>query len=735
MNWSRIRLIFIREMRDQVRDRRTMFTIFVLPLLLYPFMGMLMLQVAQFHSEHAVRITFVGNENWLADRPLVDGSEQDDRNDLIRWEMLAYQPDSSERVDWDAIGFERVKTGETDLVFIVEPDFVESWNESGRAHSLKTILNQASDRSNVASQRLNAKLDAWQRSWLRDKLSSSDINPSIIEPIQTTQIDVAPKETKQALVWSKLLPLIMLVWALTGAFYPAIDLCAGEKERGTLETLLSSPASRREIVWGKLLTVMSFSVGTAVLNLFSMQFTSSFVIQQFSRMGATDTVAALGPLHLSALTWLIVILLPISAMFSALALAVAALARSSKEGQYYLMPLLLAGLPLVMLPMMPGITLSAGTSAIPVTGAVLLARALIEGQFRESLVHAPIVIAVTVICCLLAVRWAVRQFESESVMFRESERFQWSMWLRQIWRDRAATATANEALLCGVIILVALFFGRMTLTSQQMDWASISRSTVAIQLGMILAPCLVMATFMTASIRRALRIEASHPFDLAIALILGLTLHPAYMLLSAAIQHEFQLGADTRELLVYVDSLIASAPLWSVLLILAVIPAICEELAFRGFIFGGLIRQNGVLRAILVSSLFFGLSHGVLQQTIGATVMGLVLGLIAWRTGGVLCGIVLHMTHNSLTMIVSRAGKSPGSVPSQLDWILQGTADGGLGYSDLWVVISIVISAMCLAWFCLRPASLIKNRLFSLPRGKGDSNLASPETRSYATSS
>jgi sodium transport system permease protein len=732
MNWSRIRLIFVREMRDQVRDRRTMFTIFVLPLLLYPFMGMLMLQVAQFHSEHAVRITLVGNENWPADRPLVSANEQSDRNELIRWEMLPYQSDSTESVDWDAVGFERVKTGETDLVFVVGPDFVESWTQSGQARSLKTIGNQASDRSNIASQRLNTKLDTWQRSWLRDKLSSSDINPSIIEPLQLTQIDVAPKETKQALVWSKLLPLIMLVWALTGAFYPAIDLCAGEKERGTLETLLSSPASRREIVWGKLLTVMSFSVGTAVLNLFSMQFTSSFVIQQFSRMGATDAVAALGPLHFSALTWLIVILLPISAMFSALALAVAALARSSKEGQYYLMPLLLAGLPLVMLPMMPGITLTAGTSAIPVTGAVLLARALIEGQYRESLIHAPIVFAVTVICCLLAVRWAVRQFESESVMFRESERFQWSMWFRQIWRDRAATATANEALLCGVIILVALFFGRLTFTSQQMDWASISRSTVAIQLGMILAPCLVMATFMTASVRRALRLEASHPFDLSIALVLGLTLHPAYMLLSAAIQHEFQLGADTRELLVYVDSLIAAAPLWSVLLILAVIPAICEELAFRGFIFGGLIRQNGVLRAILVSSIFFGLSHGVLQQTIGATIMGLVLGLIAWRTGGVLCGIVLHMTHNSLTMIVARAGKAPESVPSQLDWILQTTSEGGLGYSDLWVVLSIVISTLCLAWFCLRPVSLMKKHSITPLRSEGDSNPQAHEHHHFA---
>ena len=89
--------------------------------------------------------------------------------------------------------------------------------------------------------------------------------------------DVAEKDERDAALWSKILPFLLLIWALTGAFYPAVDLCAGEKERGTLETLLSSPAERIEIVWGKLLTVMLFSVVTAVLNMLSMGITGSIV--------------------------------------------------------------------------------------------------------------------------------------------------------------------------------------------------------------------------------------------------------------------------------------------------------------------------------------------------------------------------------------------------------------------------------------------------------------------------
>lgn len=703
MNLSRIRLIFTRELRDQVRDRRTMFTIFVLPLLLYPFMGMLMLQVAQFHAEHPVRITWIGEENWPDDRPLISKSETEKENELIRWDFLSYESEGRSASEWKTYATDLVKKGNADLVFISGPGVIDALKNRSHELPLQTFMNQASEQSVIATQRLDRLLDSWQRSWLRAQLVDSRLDPEILRSIDAEVVDIAPQETKQALIWSKLLPLVMLIWALTGAFYPAIDLCAGEKERGTLETLLSSPASRREIVWGKLLTVMTFSVATAVLNLFSMQFTSSFVIDQFTRMGAANAVATMGPLPLSSLTWLIVILLPISTMFSALALAVAALAKSSKEGQYYLMPLLMGGLPLVLLPMIPGMTLSAGSSAIPVTGAVLLARALIEGQYKEALIHAPIVIGITIICCLLSVRWAVRQFESENVMFRESERFQWSLWLKRIWQDRSDSATANEALLCGMIILVALFFGKLSMSSQELSWPNFVQSQMAVQLGLILGPCLIMALFMTSSLRRALRIEKVHPIDFILAIVLGISLHPAYLQLSSLIQHEFQIGLETREVLLQVDTMIGKAPLWSVLMIFAVVPALCEELTFRGFIFGGLMQQNGILRAILVSSLFFGFSHGVLQQSISASVMGIVLGFIAWRSGGVLCGIATHMTHNGLTMVISRFGKDSYEGPTQFSWMFETTANGELSYSSFWLVTSIILTCLILSWFAFRP--------------------------------
>ena len=720
MNWAHVKLIFHREVRDQLRDRRTMFTICILPLLLYPLMGMVMMQVAQFHREQHVTIGVVGYENWPADFPLIltDESEQ------IRWKQIAsdnsivHRLDRSEFEQADAStagsgGPSRQRSSkpaaaekllrqlETDVVLWVPSSFKDSFSEE----ALVVLSNQRWERSQLAVQTLNRQITEWHSKWLRSKLIVSELGPSVLNPPLVQHLDASDAEMKRAVVWSKILPFVLLVWALTGAFYPAIDLCAGEKERGTLETLLCSPARRREIVWGKLLTVMCFSIGTALLNLASMHTTASIVMSQFSGLGTGDMFAALGPLPIHSMGWLILLVIPISAMFSALALAVACLARSTKEGQYYLMPLLLVGMPLVMLPMIPGVVLSAGTSIVPVTGAVLMSRALMDGEYMHALLHLPTVATVTILCCLLAVRWAVRQFESESVMFRDSERANLSQWVQNVWRQRADTPTPNESILCGLLILVCLFFGRLSLGGLPLNWQSIVQSTLVIQIGMILTPALIMAALLTRSIRTSLRLTLPNASQMAVAFLLAISLHPSYAAFASMVGAEYKLGEQTIDMLSQFDSILAATPIWSVLLVLALLPAVCEELVFRGFVFAGLLRNGGHVRAILLSSLLFGLSHGVLQQTITASTIGLLLGWLAYRTGGVACTIVFHCVHNSLSMLLATHSSRNASTAPWLSWFIENT-DGHLGYTGVWCTLSVGVSITLIAWVATKSTAL-----------------------------
>src|SRR5256885_17257534 len=117
----------------------------------------------------------------------------------------------------------------------------------------------------------------------------------------------------------RIFPFMLVMWSLAAAIYPAVEVCAGEKDRGTMETLLITPAGREEIVWGKFLTIWVFSAATTLLNLVSMGISTL----QFGGVLPADV------LRPAPLLWCAALILPMSAFFSALCLAVGAYARSS----------------------------------------------------------------------------------------------------------------------------------------------------------------------------------------------------------------------------------------------------------------------------------------------------------------------------------------------------------------------------------------------------------------------
>jgi sodium transport system permease protein len=716
MNWSNVKLIVQREVRDQLRDRRTMFTIVVLPILLYPLLGTMFLQMAQFLQEHPTRVLLIGTANLPVDPPLLDGrrfaslGEEASAPQLVELELRPLPDSSQTPADVAAEAQRLIDAGHFDAVvyfpenFRSRMDAFREKSETGDVNSEDALaappspqiyFNAAKDKSRLAHERVSSALRAWRQQVVRRNLESRRVPAAATQPFELSFNDVAPEAGRRAIVWSKILPFVVLIWALTGAFYPAVDLCAGEKERGTLETLLCSPARRSEIVWGKLFTVMIFSVTTSLLNLASMGVTGALVLRHVEQAG--HGIAALGAPPLLAVMWLLLALLPIAALFSALALAIAAFARSSKEGQYYLLPLLMIATPLMMIPMFPAAELNLGSSLIPITGVMLLLKALIEGEYAQALLYAPPVIAVTAGCCLLAIRWAVDQFNNESVLFRESERFGLSLWVRRLVRDREDLPNFAQALMCGVLILTMRFFATF-LAPEPGSWRDFAVSTLMLQIGLIAAPALFMAIILTRSPRKTLSLTAPRPLTLPAAVLLACALHPIVVVLAKGIQMLYPIGEETQRQLGELTSLLTEAPLPYLLLVLAITPAICEELAFRGFILSGL-RRNGRRRAaIIISSIFFGVTHGLLQQSLGACAVGMVLGYLAVQTGSLLPCMLFHLTHNSLAVLTSRATPEFLDGRPWLGWMFQTLGDGEQIYSTSAVAIGGVTAVLLLLW-------------------------------------
>ncbi len=726
MSWANVKLIFMRETRDQLRDRRTLFTIAIMPLLLYPLMGMAMLQMAQFTREHPTRIWLIGADSLpespalIVDRQLDPKWVGKERGDLLELvfskegdrkfhELLdTFREKQSVEGSADLVNQlvdRQMKSRGIDLAVVITPKQISTDGKAIDGHSINMFHNSANDKSKIAADRLYRILNNWKAAVGDQRLKERNISPSVVHSISIRAADVAAKSKKQAATWSKILPFIVIIWSLTGAFYPAIDLCAGEKERGTFETLLSSPAGRNDIAIGKLLTVMSFSMVTSLLNLLSMAFTGLFVM---SRLGGVMGVssAAIGAPPASALLWLMLALIPISALFSAVALAAAAFARSSKEGQYYLIPLMMISMPLMMVPMLPASQLDFGTSLIPVSGLMLLLRGLIEGQYREVLPYLAPVSMVTLTCCYLAIRWVVYQFNSESVLFRASEKFGVGTWVQHVMRERESLPTVGSACLLGLLILVLQFFIRLAVQSQlPTTWFDIVKITLIVLISTTAVPAILMAMITTRNPLGSLRLRlCSVPTGCA-AVLAAICLHPMVTWFTALVMYIYPPASDLGHMGAYMNNLIDQAPgLWAIILVIAVSPAIFEELAYRGFVLSGLEGMRNKWQAILLTSLFFGLAHAAIQQSIVTFLVGAILGVIAVETKSLIPCMLYHATHNSITVLLSRVDTSVVEGSPVLPWLLYSSDGTAYQYSTLAGVIMTIAGVALLAWFFRNPA-------------------------------
>lgn len=657
MNWSNVKLIFFREVRDQLRDRRTLFMIFVLPLLMYPLLGMSFFQMAQFVNEQATNVLIMGADQLPQSPPLIEGDRfVQDFDKLLKLSLDESGGATDGAAPQASVVSERseraralVTRGDYEAVVLFPADFSERLNRYREALTSaqhvpevprpQVIYNTAKEKSQLTYARVESQLARWLQEVRDQNLQALGVDPAAVRTIQAERVDVADASHRDAAVWSKIFPFLLLIWSLTGAFYPAVDLCAGEKERGTLETLLSSPADRSEIVWGKLLTVMAFSVATVLFNVLSVGITGSLAVRQLPQFGPPPALS---------IVWLLAALGPVSALFSALCLALAAFARSSKEGQYYLMPLVIVTLPLVMLPMAPGVELTLGNSLIPLTGVVLLLRSMIEGDYWRALPYIVPVTLVTLACCLAAIRWAVDQFNKESVLFRESERLDLALWLKHLYRDRDETPTVGAAVSCVVIILLLRFAISFLLPPPTAEGGFLAMALVT-QVAVVLAPTLVLTLWLTRSPRATLLLYRPDRRLWPAAALLAVALHPAVNWLQHGVMKLYPVSDKLAEQL---NRLLAqpSDP-WLLLLVIAIVPAVCEELAFRGFVLSGLRHMGRKWRAIVLSSIAFGITHAVIQQSLIASLVGCVLGFMAVQCGSVWPGMLFHMLHNGLAVL------------------------------------------------------------------------------------
>ena len=400
MNFHNIACVYRKELTEWLRDRRTLISTVVVPLLAFPILMVGMVSVSS---------VLIGKAEKEIPKIMVIGGEDSPAviEKLRGVDNLQIVPTTN---DW------KQKISEKEIRAAVEiPKNFQASLERNEPETVQIDFYEGEMKSSFGANRIEKFFKDYRDTIIVNRLSARNLPASIIKPFEVKQQNVAPPEKVSGAALGGLLGYMVILLSMTGAIYPAIDLTAGEKERGTMETILSSPVSRMDLVLGKFSLVLSASLTTAILAIISMG-TSFYMVGRSGFMPAKD--AAVLQLHIGLATVLSVFLmaLPLAVLFAAVLMTIALFAKTYKEAQSYLTPMTFIVVIPAVASLLPGIDLTAKLALVPILSTSLVCKEIVAGTFHWNFIL--LIFLSTCVYAAAALFIAVKMFQRESVLFR-----------------------------------------------------------------------------------------------------------------------------------------------------------------------------------------------------------------------------------------------------------------------------------------------------------------------------
>lgn len=391
-------VVFKKELIDTLRDRRTIIAMVVMPLLLFPLLFSAAAWIIQSQSEEAAQKTLT-----------VTVLRGDQAPDFVDRLTSAAGIDINEDVPADSVrAF--VRSGRLDAAFVFAPDF------SQRVQNLRPggldLVYKSGDNSSILLRRLNRVTDAFEQQLLETRFTQLNVSLEATQALQLQEVDVATAQEQIAQTVGGFLPYIFIIFCFLGGMYPAIDLGAGEKERGTLEALLTTPASRMQILIGKFSVIALAGVLSAVIAIVSIVGTLQFI----EDIPPSLVDAAYDIISPGVVAVLLSLLVPLTVFFAAVQLSLSFYAKSFKEAQSIINPMTIAVIFPAFVGMLPGIELNAWTAIIPVLNVSLATKAVISGSLTTGLLL--LIYASLIVLAAVALVVCAQMFQRENVIFR-----------------------------------------------------------------------------------------------------------------------------------------------------------------------------------------------------------------------------------------------------------------------------------------------------------------------------
>ncbi len=673
-----------RDLVEFVRDRRTLFITLLLPMVTYPILALstalgLRTATSELEAQRApmkIRIAVSGPDAAaLADR------------------LLAVEKTTvgAAREGWPAALDVRALPV-PDARMLLDQGEVDLWIDSPRGciaalDAEGTVVLPVQMRpGRPVDRRVAEQFDAVVRSLADDarkrRIESAGLPASVLAPLKTVfaheQQEMRPPPAHSIMSTLAGGVLVLLaVLTLTGAFYPAIDAIAGEKERGTIETLLIAPCAARDIVFGKFLAVFAVTLATLAANAVSIAATAA-VARRFLPAGITMALPeeAVGAILVTVLSFV-----GLAALAAATCLAVTTASKSGKEAQNTLTPVILLVSALAGTALLPGMRSDTALAAAPFSGQVLVSRSVFAagdgGPHAFPAVLGPL--AITLLSAAgftwLLLKATATMLTDEDILFRGGD-VAAGGFARPGRRSRPNVVQGVLPIVAG---LAALWY------VQGITPDDLARAIPLQQAAAVVLPLAVAAWWQRVDLRETFGLRRpGGPFGvwsdlacLAGAAMLGAGLFVIGATSLLAVKGT-AMSAEAQRLSEKILALMQGHPAWVSWALMAALPAVCEELLFRGWVLSGFAGKTGSWRrsvaAIVAQAALFAIFHLLPERMPQTFILGLALGWMTLATGSLLPAVVCHLAHNSMPLVVLSRGMPAWAVPAAIGCVVGGAA-------------------------------------------------------------
>ena len=644
---KRLFTLYKKEMLDVIRDKKTIIIMILVPLILYPLMFFAGMQIASMVSQESAHKAY---------RVSLEGvSKEEELRTLLTKEE-----------------------DEREYYFIVKNkiDAYLEMQESEGKLKFQIYYNSSIRDSQTASTMLEKVLEDYQEQLRKEKIKSSGLDlETTLYPIESELKDLSSQAQTAGYMFGSIIPMLMIVSILLGAIYPAIDLTAGEKERGTMETLLTLPASSYELIMSKLLAVSTLAMISAILNFLSMAI-MGFLVFQSLLMGDTKIEIHLVT-FLPAVLLALLAVMTFSLLVSVLSILISIFAKTFKEAENYSTPLLLVIMLTSYVGFLPNIELNTTLSAVPVVNVVLLIKGLFSFQYELS--HILIVLFSNVFYSLIGVFLLGKVFSSERLLFGEEGSIQLFENRRNI-KEGQMPSIPDAIFLLACCLMVMIYLGAFLQRKFGMLGNSMMQSLF------VILSCL-FAWYIKADKKKLFSLRVPKPSKLLGGLLLWVGTFLIMMLLGVVLTKLMpeSVSEVSEKLGQYMQELSTA----EIIVMFAVVPAICEETLFRGFIFGTLKERIKPWQAVVLTAAVFGLYHMSVVRFVTTGILGLALTFAVYQSGSIFVSMLMHALNNTVSVLTMCY---PDWFETHLAWLIQEELSG----TEVGILIAGAVAAIIL---------------------------------------